>query len=299
MTAIASILAATDFSPPARHAAERAALLARESGARLTLLHVMQQRAFTDLRDLLGSDAAAIEQRLVDEARDSLARLSEALARTHGVQANVEVRIGSSIDETLRCADDVGAGLVVVGARGEGFLRQLLLGSTAERLLRKSMRPLLVVRQAGRDAYRRVLVPVDFSPWSDAALRVADAVAPQAELMVLHAFEVPFESKLQFAGVEEGALKGYRTASREEALRRLGETVDRAGLAPQRLRLLVRHGDASRTVLELEQEEDCELIVIGKHGKGALEELLLGSVTKHVLAQAAGDVLVTGLARGG
>lgn len=299
MTAIASILAATDFSPPARHAAERAALLARESGARLTLLHVMQQRAFTDLRDLLGSDAAAIEERLVDEARDSLARLSEALARTHGVQANVEVRIGSSIDETLRCADDVDAGLVVVGARGEGFLRQLLLGSTAERLLRKTMRPLLVVRQAGRDAYRRVLVPVDFSPWSDAALRVADAVAPQAELVVLHAFEVPFESKLQFAGVEEGALKGYRTASREEALRRLGETVDQAGLAPQRLRLLVRHGDASRTVLELEQEEDCELIVIGKHGKGALEELLLGSVTKHVLAQAAGDVLVTGLAREG
>jgi len=299
MSAIDSILAATDFSPMARHAAERAALLARATGARLTLLHVMQQRAFADLRDLLGSDAAAIEQRLLGEAHDALATLSAALARGHGVEARAEVRIGSAIDETLRCADDLDAGLVVVGARGEGFLRHLLLGSTAERLLRKTARPLLVVRQSGRDAYRRVLVPVDFSPWSDAALRVASAIAPQAELVVLHAYEVPFESKLHFAGVDEGALKGYRTATREEALRRLGETVEQAGLTPERSRLVARHGDALRTVLELEQEEDCELIVIGKHGKGALEELLLGSVTKHVLAQAAGDVLVSGLAREG
>lgn len=47
-----------------------------------------------------------------------------------------------------------------------------------------------------------------------------------------------------------------------------------------------------------EQELDCDLIVMGKHGQGMLEELLLGSVTKHVLAESTGDVLVLGLPAG-
>ena len=49
----------------------------------------------------------------------------------------------------------------------------------------------------------------------------------------------------------------------------------------------------SLAVIEQEQEADCDLIVIGKHGAGMVEDFLLGSVTKHVLAESAGDVLVS------
>ena len=51
-------------------------------------------------------------------------------------------------------------------------------------------------------------------------------------------------------------------------------------------------GDASQRIIELEQELDCDLVVIGKHGRSATEDLLLGSTTKHVLAEGATDVLV-------
>ncbi len=54
----------------------------------------------------------------------------------------------------------------------------------------------------------------------------------------------------------------------------------------------VLHGDASVSILTLEQELDCDLIILGKHGQGVLEELLLGSVTKHILAESSCDVLV-------
>ena len=53
------------------------------------------------------------------------------------------------------------------------------------------------------------------------------------------------------------------------------------------------HGDASQVVLEQEQVFDCDLIVMGKHGKNLLEELIVGSVTKKVLAESQGDVLVS------
>ena len=59
------------------------------------------------------------------------------------------------------------------------------------------------------------------------------------------------------------------------------------------LRWLVLHGDPTFRIIEQEQECDCDLIVVGKHGEGMLEELLLGSVTKHVLAESQGDVLVS------
>lgn len=45
------------------------------------------------------------------------------------------------------------------------------------------------------------------------------------------------------------------------------------------------NGDPSVRIIELKQEQNCDLIVMGRHGESALEELLLGSVTKHVLAE--------------
>ena len=51
--------------------------------------------------------------------------------------------------------------------------------------------------------------------------------------------------------------------------------------------------DPSLAVVEQEQEADCDLIVIGKHGAGMVEDFLLGSVTKHVLAESVGDVLMS------
>lgn len=58
-------------------------------------------------------------------------------------------------------------------------------------------------------------------------------------------------------------------------------------------RTSVLHGDAARHIVEQEQEWDCDLIVMGKHGENKFEDLLLGSVTKHVLSESQGDVLVS------
>lgn len=187
------------------------------------------------------------------------------------------------------------ADLLVLGARGAGNMRHLLLGSTAERMLRKTLRPLLVVKQAPQDAYRRVLVPVDFSSWSAPALALAQAIAPQAELTLLHAFEAPFEGKLHYAGVESATIEHYRSVAKHDALHAMKRLAAEVGLdarAAHSTRVL--HGDAARRILEQAQAPGCDLIVIGKHGESMLEELLLGSVTMRVLAESGCDVLVTG-----
>ncbi|MHB1375121.1 MAG: universal stress protein [Thauera sp.] len=292
MTPVRTILAPTDLSALARHAVARASLLAAGLGARLSLQHVVSVGALDALRHLLEGGAAAVQERLLDEMREEVQVLAGEMASRHRVQPDVHLVVGNVLAEVAGYADAIDADLVVMGARGAGFMRELLIGSTTERVLRKISRPLLVVKQIAHEPYRRVLVPVDFSPRSLEALRLAQRVAPEAEYVLLHAFEVPFEGKLRYAGVEEHALSSLRVNARREATEQMNALIVQSGTDENRVRRIVVHGDAATQLLEQEQEQDCDLIVIGKRGQGMIGEMLLGSVTKHVLAQSSADVLV-------
>ncbi|MCK6409452.1 universal stress protein [Thauera sp.] len=292
MNAIRTLVAPTDLSALARHAVARAALLAAELHARLSLQHVVNAGALDALRHLLDADTSGMQQKLLDGVRADLEALASDMQSRHRVSADVHLSVGGVLGEIVEHADALDADLLVMGARGAGFMRELLVGSTTERVLRKTARPLLVVKQIAHEPYRRVLVPVDFSPRSLDALALARQVAPQAELVLLHAFEVPFEGKLRYAGVEEHALSSLRVSARREAVAQMNELVTRTGVDENRVRRIVVHGEATTQVLEQEQEQDCDLIVIGKRGHGLFGELLLGSVTKHILARSTADVLV-------
>lgn len=292
MSTVTSILAATDLSAPARHAAERAARLAREHQATLTLMHVIPGGALQELRGWLGTgnDAAA---RIEAESARALSSLAGELHDAHHVAVSPICRPGNILEEIDREAQACSADLVVLGARGEGFMRRLAMGTTSERLLRRAARPVLVVRQSPHERYRRVLVGVDLSPWSLYAVQAAMRVAPHARLMLLQSWQVPFEGKLSYAGVESATVDHYRRQAREDATHQLHAIAQAAGLKPGGWDPVILEGDASQRLLEQEQERDVDLVVMGKHGRSATEDLLLGSVTKHVLAEGSADVLVS------
>jgi nucleotide-binding universal stress UspA family protein len=292
MSTMKAILAATDFSAPARHAADRAARLAHETGAALTLMHTLPAQPLKELRQWLGAQPQA-EQQLLAQAHEQLQHLADELAAARHVPVQVHLATGAVLDEIGRQTDALDADLLVLGARGSGFLRRLVLGTTAERLLRRTTRPLLVVRHAPHEPYRRVLVALDFSRWSAGSLPLARRVAPHARLVLLTAFQVPFEEKLHFAGVDAATIERYRQQSRAAATQKLHAAAQAAGLKPGDYDAVVVEGDASQRIVEQEQELDADLVVLGKHGQSAAEDLLLGSVTKHVLAECSVDVLVS------
>lgn len=292
MPLIRPIVAATDFSPRARHAALRAGLLAAEQGAPLALVHVLAAEPLARLRRWLG-EASATEEQVMAGAQRQLDELAGELHGRSPVTVEGRVIAGAPIDEILGQADAQDARLVVLGAQGAGYLRRLALGSTAERLLRRSPRPLLVVRQAPHEPYRRALVAVDFSAWSAPALSLAQQTAPQARLVLLSAFQVPFEDKLHFAGVDAATIDAYRRQARIDATERLHALARDAGLQPGQWEECILEGDASLRIVEQEQARNCDLVVLGKHGVSAAVDLLLGSVTKHVLAEGCVDVLIS------
>ncbi|HEY0885092.1 MAG TPA: universal stress protein [Ramlibacter sp.] len=287
-----TIVAATDLSAPARHAAERAASLAAAHGARLTLAHAVEATALDDLRRWIGREDPG--SALQASASEALHTLAAELQRRNGIEVSERLSCGNPVQEVSRLAEELDADLLVAGTRGAGFFRGVIVGSTAERVAKRSSRPVLMVRQSVHERYGRLLVPVDFSPWSLEGVALARRLAPDATLVLLHALEVPFEGKLRVAGVDDAAIRAYRDGARQEATERLHALAARSGVPAAQLRLSIPGGaDPWMLIAQAEQEHDCDLVVIGKHGRNALQELLLGSTTRMVLAECTADVLVS------
>jgi nucleotide-binding universal stress UspA family protein len=291
MSTLTSIVAATDLSGSSLHACHRAASLARVHGAELMLVHVLAQSALDDLRR---AGDAAPAQAIEDDARSRLHELAVELQQRHQARVNEQLVKGHAVQEVVSLAERLDSDLIVTGTRGAGFMRGVVVGSTAERVAKFSRRPVLMVRQSVHEAYRRVLVPVDFSPWSLQAVGLADRIAPEATIVLMHAVEVPFERRMRSSGVSDQAIARSRSHARDEAQRQLRELATQSGLAPERLRQATPEGDDPWMLIAQQgQLHDCDLIVMGRQGRHALEDLMLGSTTRMVLAEGGTDVLLS------
>lgn len=293
MNTLKRILATTDLSAPARHAIERGLQIATQHEAEFSVAHAIELDTVDTLREWIGDDVAEVKRKLEEDAGASLRAQLVLSRKYYQTEVDAHVICGPKLAVIKDLADKLSIDLLVIGARGESFLKHHLLGSTASRLIRKSVsHPVLVVKQPPHEPYQRLLIPIDFSAASVGAIQSAKQMAPDAEIILLHVFQVPFEGQIAYAGVDEDIMKQYRIATRDKALMSIRACADKAGLDIGEYTPLIVHGDPSQVVLDQEQQFDIDLIVMGKHGKGFTEELLLGSVTKHVLDESQCDVLI-------
>ncbi len=292
MKAFKHVLTATDLSKPSLRAVDVGFRIAKQQGARYTILHALGLDVLGTLNEWMGGESAEVVRKIADHARTAL-ELHVAQPRHNlGIRPHVRLEPGTAARVIPEQVDALSADLVVLGAHGSGFLRKMLFGATASTILRKCKAPVLIVKAARKRNYSSVLVTVDFSPGSARALKNARALAPDAHLTLIHVVDMPFENQLRYAGVSDEVVQHYRIDAQEKALRRLHEAAVEAGLEPDQYVARALHGDATREILAQEIACASDLIVMGKHGTHVTEELLLGSVTSHVLAQSRADVLV-------
>lgn len=292
MTGLRSILAATDFSRDARHAATRTAMICASTGAwRGVVLHVIEASWLNTLKDSL-SLPMETDRSMEDAALRSLDELvTEARVRS-GFRLEPKTCVGRVVDTIMDASE--GFDLLAVGARGMNSARSLAVGTTVERLVRQIQKPVLVIRRQAAGDYRRALVAVDFSTHSHTALKRAGEIAPQAETCLLNVFEAPFESEKLSMGVSEQDLREYRSQVRNKAEEEMRRFMEMSGMEGQGVRVFIEHGSHVATVIRDKAVEiDADLVVVGKHGTSLLERLLMGSVTLRLLTECPCDVLVT------
>lgn len=290
MASLRTLLVATDFSPHAGKAVERAALLAQELNAELSVLHVIESQR----RDSKGEDPEKLEVR--DEVigareRQELELLRSNLIRNYGIKVNVVLREGKVFNEVLAASDQTD--LLVVGALGNRPWKDFFIGTTADQLIRTANTPILVVKNNPQTAYKKITVPTDFSEVSKSALRLSLLFAPTAETHVIHVCHTDYERQAPFVVPEDPYVEHFRDKCRENAAERIQEFLSQLQESDRRKIIQkVGFGDPGEVILQEQIAESGNLLVIGKRGKSRLGDMLIGSVTQRILSEAPCDVLV-------
>ena len=175
------------------------------------------------------------------------------------------------------------ASLVVVGARGLGGFRGLLLGSVSQHCLQHTTCPIAVVRHNDAPAegatMERIVVGIDGSDTARHALRwaVEEARLRAASLEVIHAWHIPYVGGYPYsaAAFDPTTFEDAARATLDAAF----DGIDTAGLAQPVDRILTSGGAASAI---LEAAKGADLVVLGSRGLGGFSGLLLGSVSHQV-----------------
>jgi nucleotide-binding universal stress UspA family protein len=192
--------------------------------------------------------------------------------------------------EIIRQGREEAADLILVGAHGADFIKDLLLGTTAEKIVRKGDRSVLVVKQAAQRPYRRVLVAVDFSDNSRRALELALRLAPQAEFHALHVY-AGFEGMLRGAGVTDAGIVRYQRQVAKEARQQMEAFLRSIDRRRKPIRREVWNGRAGREITTIARRLRADLVAVGTAGRTGIPYILLGSVAEHVMREAPCDVL--------
>lgn len=293
---IKRILFATDFSRWARRAEDYACALACSWRASLTALSV------AEFMPGLNPAYPVNQQYLAELLKQASAQLVDLKGRAErrGIAVTTRMATGIPSEEVITAARAEDSDLIVVGTKGKTGLEHVLLGSTAERVIRGAPCPVLTVRTEPADTdqgegalsrpvtLERILVPVDFSDCSLDALEYAVVVAQQAEasLMLLHVLE-PVSYGLDFT------LGHIRTREqlRESWTKRLEELASSHQQSHVQMKSGLRGGLPVDSILDSAQTLPCDLIVMGTHGRRGISHAFSGSVAEAVLRKARCPVL--------
>ena len=293
MTRINRVVCPVDFSDTSRHALDQAAAIARWYEAGLTVVYVFVSLPTLDLPPLV----------LDDKDREGLmVQLRRFVA---GVPSDVrlELRVEQAEyvhDEILRQIAAEDADLLVLGTHGRSGFHRLFLGSVTEKTIRRAPCPTLVVPPRApvvspdaRIQFRRILCPVDFSNSSLGALEYAISLAEEtdARLTLLHVIDLPPELR-ENALVADLDVNRIRASAEAEARRRLRRLIPEPVRTCCTVQTAVVEGGPYRQVLRQAEADGSDLIVIGVHGRGAVDLLLFGSTTHHVVRSAHCPVLI-------
>lgn len=299
---IRNVLVPIDFSAASLEAVERALPLIEQFGAHLHLVHVFAP-------DYPLASMAAMPLFVPEvEVTKRVRRHLRDVAKQYSIEPrpdDIHAIKGRPFEEICRVARDCDINLIVMSTRGNTGLKHLALGSTAERVVRYSPCPVLVVhpidRKTGRNgkmtkrrmSFQNILVPIDFSECSMRGVAYAKALAETfgSKLVLLHSVAIQY-----YATSDEYARYDFPLLMRqaEKAARnQMGELVEKGDWdGVKEVESSLQIGHAGQQICASALDHDADMIVISTHGTTGLKRALLGSTAEYVVRHASSPVLV-------
>jgi nucleotide-binding universal stress UspA family protein len=277
------IVVPTDFSTRSDRAIRRATLMARQFSAEILLVHVVDDDQPPCLIKIAEREAKALLQELAATMR-----------QTDQVPCDARVRLGQPVQAIIETADEVDADLLVAGPHRRQALRDIFVGTTVERIIRQSHRPVIMANAVPAGPYDRILATTDLSDCSADALRTAKELGffDRMPVTVMHAFDAPAQTPLLRSNMTMREVKYYLAAEEQRAYGELSEFLRKVDLQPTRKLLKVIATSAAEAIREAAHRHKVDLIVMGTQGKSGVAKFLIGSVAEQVWRTAEADVLV-------
>lgn len=256
---------------------------------------LLSDGALAPVKRLLHAEDATLV--LLTVAPDAAAGVSarrhvEALARAlegDGIAAEARLAVGDPATRILEAADEIRPSLIALSTHARAGLERLARGSVAEKVLRRSPYPVLLVNprsvaESREGRFRRILVPLDGSDRSAEVLPLAREIAKrhEGELVLLHSVDV---------GVYLDPVPAVSPAESPAEVERLfARFVQKAEGVPVRVRSTM--GAPASSILEGASEEQADLIALTTHGRSGPSRWIYGSVAEQVVRKASCPVLV-------
>jgi nucleotide-binding universal stress UspA family protein len=287
-----------DFSPDSLGAVSYALSLLKDFGADLQLVHVFE--ADYPLSTFTAMPLTVSEEEVRRRIRRHLRNVTKTCPAKVRPE-NLHVVKGRPFEEICKLARDENIDLIVIATRGNTGLKHLTLGSTAERVVRYSPCPVLVIREHGSkrkataaqsaQTFKRILVPVDFSECSLKGLAYGKALAKKfgAKLILLHSVHVQyFVTNDEYARYDFPEVMRQAEAIGREQLHDLVAKTNWEGIEVEPSLQIVHVGDE---ICSRAADFGADLIVTSTHGRTGLKRALLGSTAEYVVRHAPCPVL--------
>jgi nucleotide-binding universal stress UspA family protein len=280
--AVHNILFATDFTEASSKAFKYVSALARHFQAQVTAVHVL--RASVHDWPKFGTDPEY--KKLCHETKQSLDKICHRLQQA-GFQADRALLDGDPVEGILKAVKHHKADLLILGTHGSRDIERLMLGSTAEEVLRKISRPVLTVGPNTRDPnrgnvlFRRVILATDFNREAlSAALYAFSLAAKEAShISVCHVLPEGHTKTMDSAQLEAEFMQAMNKLIPADIWKKC--SADYA----------VEYGDAADEILALAETRNADLIVLGAHSASAMATHLAPGVAFRVIAGAKCPVL--------
>ena len=298
-----NVLVPIDFSEPSLEAIEFALPLLKEFGAHLHLVHVFEpDYPLTSMMAMpLIVPELEVGRRVRRHLKEAAKKYSVELRRE-----NIHAPRGRPFEEICRLARDRDIDLIVTSTRGNTGLKHLVLGSTAERVVRYSPCPVLVVRpidrnkKAGRNGkigqheltFGKILVPIDFSECSMKGLAYAKALAKQFESKLVLLNSVALQYYIASDGYFRYDFPLLMQQAEKASRNQMQDLIEKTDWEGTEVESSLQIGHAGQQICARAIDHHADLIVTSTHGTTGFKHILVGSTAEYVVRHASCPVLV-------
>ena len=284
-----NITVAVDGSPGSKHAVQALAHLAPPK--EWVLVHALNLPDFNYAMitpELRTEVLADMEAKVRKDGEGILAQAKERLPSDFPQPQTIH-QVGHPVQVILETAQSAKSQLIVLGARGLGQVKELVLGSTSHGVLLHAPCSTLIIKEP-LPRLKKILLPIEGQDDINAALQFL-ALQPFREAVAIDVFAVWPQPQLAWP-VSLGQSKLLEMHAIEEAHDRMKLVTDKLTRMNYPAEAKVGMGDPAFAILEQAQASQADLIVMGTHGRGGLSRFLMGSVSHSVLHQANSPVLI-------